>query len=150
MKRVPAREALREDYQREKQMKSRKAVPIALGTVALVCAAGPQHADAQTGALDNALPAFNGSSEQKLVFTPAERRSIYSAVTKDRRKAPQGRFPAVIGADVPPMIELDPLPDEAVANNPTAKFYEYTMVQDRVVLVDPTKMRVVDVIGPSQ
>jgi hypothetical protein len=46
MKRVPAREALREDYQREKQMKSRKAVPIALGTVALVCAAGPQHADA--------------------------------------------------------------------------------------------------------
>jgi hypothetical protein len=58
-------------------------------------------------------------------------------------------LPAEIGAEVPPMIELNPLPDEAVADNPSAKFYEYTMVQDRVVLVDPTKMQVVDVIGPN-
>ena len=43
------------------------------------------------------------------------------------------------------MIELSPLPDEAVADNPNAKFYQYTMVQDRVVLVDPIKMRVIDV-----
>jgi hypothetical protein len=129
-------------------MKSRTAIRIAVGTLA-VCAAGLQHANAQTGDPDNALPAFNGSSEQKLVLTLAQRRTIYSAATKDRRTAPQGRFQPVIGADVPPMIELDPLPDEAVADNPTAKFYEYTIVQDRVVLVDPTKMRVVDVIGPS-
>jgi hypothetical protein len=59
------------------------------------------------------------------------------------------RFPAEIGAEVPLMIELNPLPDEAVADNPTAKFYEYTMMQDRVVLVDPTKMPVIDVIGPN-
>jgi hypothetical protein len=125
-------------------MKSRIAVPIAVGTLAVVCAVSLQHVDAQA---DD--PAFTGSSEQKLVLTPAQRRTIYSAVTKERSKAPPGRFPPVIGADVPPMIVLNPLPDEAVADNPTAKFYEYTMVQDRVVLVDPTRMRVVDVIGPN-
>ena len=125
-------------------MKSRTAVPITVGTLAVVCAVSLQHVDAQAGD-----PAFTGSSEQKLVLTPAQRRTIYSAVTKERSKAPQGRFTPVIGGDVPPMIELNPLPDEAVAKNPTAKFYQYTMVQDRVVLVDPTRMRVVDVIGPN-
>ena len=33
------------------------------------------------------------------------------------------------------------------ADNPTAKFYEYTVMQDRVVLVDTTRMRIIDVIG---
>ncbi|MGA8616593.1 MAG: DUF1236 domain-containing protein [Xanthobacteraceae bacterium] len=127
-----------------KPMKSCTAVPLAVGTLAVVCAVSLQRVDAQA---DD--PAFTGSSEQKLVLTPAQRRTVYSAVTKERSKAPLGRFPPVIGADVPPMIEPNPLPDEAVADNPTAKFYEYTVVQDRVVLVDPTKMRVVDVIGPN-
>jgi hypothetical protein len=46
------------------------------------------------------------------------------------------------------MIELYMLPDDAIANVPAAKLYKYTMVENKVVLVDPTKMRVVDVIGP--
>jgi hypothetical protein len=45
------------------------------------------------------------------------------------------------------MIELYMLPDDILAQNPAAKFYKYTMVQDRVVLVDPTNMRIVAVIG---
>ena len=48
------------------------------------------------------------------------------------------------------MINLYALPDDIVASNPSAKLYEYTMVQDKVVLVDPTKMRVVDTIGPQR
>ena len=51
-------------------------------------------------------------------------------------------------ADVPPMIELYTLPDDATASVPAAKLYKYTMVENKVVLVDPTKMRVIDVIGP--
>jgi hypothetical protein len=49
---------------------------------------------------------------------------------------------------VPPMIELYMLPDETVAGVPAAKLYKYTMVEGKVVLVDPTKMRIVDVIEP--
>ena len=40
-------------------------------------------------------------------------------------------------------------PDETIADNPAAKLYKYTMVENEVVLVDPTKMRIVDKIGPA-
>ena len=129
-------------------MKTRIAVSLATVVMVLVWFAGLQHAGAQATDPGGA-PSSLGSGEQNLVLTQAQRGAIYAAATRDRIKPPQQRFPAEIGAEVPPMIELNPLPDEAVADNPNAKFYEYTMVQDRVVLVDPTKMRVIDVIGPN-
>jgi hypothetical protein len=129
-------------------VKTRIAVFIAASVMALICSGGVRHADAQVTDPGSA-PLSLGSSDQKLVLTQAERCAIYAAATKERTKPPQWRFPAEIGAEVPLMIELNPPPDEAVADNPTAKFYEYTMMQDRVVLVDPTKMQVIDVIGPN-
>jgi hypothetical protein len=90
----------------------------------------------------------SGAIEQKLVLSPAQRTAIYDQVSRDKSKVAPKDFSAVIGADVPPMIELYALPDEAVAGVPAAKLYKYTMVEGKVVLVDPTKMRVVDVIGP--
>ena len=47
------------------------------------------------------------------------------------------------------MIELYTLPDDVVADNPVTKLYKYTKVEDQIVLVDPTKMRVMAVIGPD-
>jgi hypothetical protein len=90
----------------------------------------------------------SGAIEQKLILTPAQRIAIYDQVSKDKSKVAPKDFSPVIGADVPPMIELYALPDDAVAGVPAAKLYKYTMVENKVVLVDPTKMRVVDVIGP--
>jgi hypothetical protein len=90
----------------------------------------------------------SGAIEQKLILSPAQRTAIYDQVSKDKSKAAPKDFSPVIGADVPPMIELYMLPDEAVAGVPAAKLYKYTMVENKVVLVDPTKMRIVDVIGP--
>ena len=90
----------------------------------------------------------SGAIEQNLVLTPAQRIAIYDQVSKDKSKVAPKDFSPVIGADVPPMIELYMLPDDAVAGVPAAKLYKYTMVENKVVLVDPTKMRVVDVIGP--
>jgi hypothetical protein len=90
----------------------------------------------------------SGAIEQKLVLSPAQRTAIYDQVSKDKTKVAPKDFSPVIGADVPPMIELYTLPEDAVAGIPAAKLYKYTLVQGKVVLVDPTKMRVVDVIGP--
>jgi hypothetical protein len=91
---------------------------------------------------------ISGAIEQKLILTSAQRTAIYDQVSKDKSKVAPKDFSPVIGADVPPMIELYMLPDEAVAGVPAAKLYKYTMVEGKVVLVDPTNMRVVDVIGP--
>jgi hypothetical protein len=110
--------------------------------------AGPQNTTPSgpgAAATDSGL---GGAIEQKLILTPAQRTAIYDQVSKDKSKVAPTNFSPVIGADVPPMIELYSLPDDAVADVPAAKLYKYTMVGGKVVLVDPTKMRVVDVIGP--
>ncbi len=86
---------------------------------------------------------------QKFELTPAQRSAIYDAVRKDKSKVAPSRFSTDVGAEVPAMIELYVLPDDILAQNPTNKFYKYTVVQDRVVLVDPTNMRIVAVIGPA-
>jgi hypothetical protein len=120
-------------------MKGYSTARIAVATLALVFAAGAQNIQAQS---DDAGVA------QKLELTAAQRSAIYAAVSKDRSKMSPQRFPTVIGAEVPPMINLYALPDDIVSGNPAAKIYEFTMVEDKVVLVDPTRMRVVDTIGP--
>jgi Protein of unknown function (DUF1236) len=89
-----------------------------------------------------------GAIEQKLILSAAQRVAIYKQASKDKSKVAPKDFSPVVGADVPPMIELYALPDDVAANVPAAKIYEYTMVENKVVLVDPIKMRVVDVIGP--
>ena len=50
---------------------------------------------------------------------------------------------------MPPVTDLYMLPDDIVATNPEAQPYKFTEVNDQVVLVDPTKMRVIAVIGPK-
>ena len=92
---------------------------------------------------------ISGAIQEKPLLSPAQRSAIYAEVSKDPSKSSRQHFTAVVGADVPPMIELYTLPDDATAAAPAAKLYKYTMVDDKVVVVDPTKMRVVDVIGPS-
>jgi hypothetical protein len=90
----------------------------------------------------------NAGVSQNLELTAAQRSAIYAAVSRDRSKTSPQRFPVAIGAEVPPMINLYALPDDIVAGNPAAKLIQCTMVDDKVVLVDPTRMRVVDTIGP--
>ena len=120
-------------------MKGYRTARIAIATMAFVLAAAGQNIHAQNADADIA---------QKLELTAAQRSAIYAAVSKDRSKMSPQRFPAVIGAEVPPMINLYALPDDIVAGIPAAKLYQCTVVEDKVVLVDPTRMRVVDTIGP--
>ena len=120
-------------------MKGHSTARIAVAALAFVLATGGQNIHAQND---------NVGASQNLELTAAQRSAIYAAVSKDRSKMSPQRFPAVIGAEVPPMINLYALPDDIVAGIPAAKLYECTMVEDKVVLVDPTRMRVVDTIGP--
>jgi hypothetical protein len=135
-----------------------RALPIVLAAVLFGAALAASSGGAQTNdpgsfGADRAGNAgsdtgVSGAIEQQPLLTPAQRSAIYAEVSKDTSKASPKEFSAVIGADVPPMIELYTLPDDALAAVPAAKFYKYTVVENKVVVVDPTKMRVIDVIGP--
>ena len=114
---------------------------------AALASIGIDRASGQTNDIDETVN--NGGVAPKLELTAAQRSVIYQAVHRDKSKMAPQRFAVRIGADVPPMIELYTLPDEVLADNPVAKLYKFTRVDDQVVLVDPTKMRVVAVIGPN-
>jgi hypothetical protein len=83
-------------------------------------------------------------------LTAAQKAAIFSSVTLDKSKARASEdFKLSVGEQVPPTVDLHPLPAGALAEAPTARPYRYTLVaNDQVVLVDPATMRVVDVIKP--
>ena len=123
--------------------------PLAL--LAVACAVslfiGVEGAAAQSDDINEAVDALGVTPTLEL--TPAQRSAIYQEVHKDTSKVAPSRFATYVGADVPPTIELYPLPDDIQANSPETSFYKFTGVDDEVVLVDPTKMRVIAVIGPK-
>ncbi len=127
-----------------------RAIILASATLTFMAAmaAGGEFAVAQSSGVDEAVNP-NGMG-QKLELTPAQRSAIYQEVSKNKPKVAPTRFPAAVGAEVPPMIELYTLPDDILATNPVTKLYKYTMVQDQVVIVDPTNMRTIAVIGPKR
>jgi hypothetical protein len=85
----------------------------------------------------------------QLQLTPEQRVAIVGAIRPAQATVKgSGNVPVAVGAEVPPATELYFLPDDALASAPEAKGIKYTVAQNRVVLVDPTRMRVVDVIPP--
>jgi len=105
------------------------------GTIMLALACGIGRGAAQVG---------------QIQLDAAQRAAIVTAV-RDVRIAPPGHsFNVSVGAQVPPSIELNYLPIAALSQAPEARALKYTMVQNQVVLVDPTTMRIVDVIRSGQ
>jgi hypothetical protein len=83
----------------------------------------------------------------KIQLTSSQKTAILDAVRQDGKKVTAAAdFVATVGASVPPQLELYVLPDRALATVPAAKTVKYTQVHDQIVLVDPTTMRVVDII----
>jgi hypothetical protein len=112
---------------------------------ALWLAASMSVAAAQTtGPIESASP--DGSVNQQLALTHEQKSAILKTVGSDKSKTTHIPFSATVGAEVPPSINLYALPNEALNNNAAAKLYQFTLVQGDVVIVDPTRMRVVEVI----
>jgi preprotein translocase subunit SecA len=117
-------------------------------TIALALIAGTGIALAQTSP---GAPPSPGSpairQDQKLQLTQQQKSAIFAAVRQDAKqiKLPPN-FRVAVGAQVPPSIELHTLPDSAIASHAMLRDYKYTVVQNQVILVDPTTMRVVEVI----
>jgi hypothetical protein len=102
------------------------------------------------GTIVLALACGVGAGTAQIQLDAAQRAAIITAV-RDVRIAPPGHsFNISIGAQVPPSIELNYLPVAVLSQAPEARALKYTLVQNQVVLVDPTNMRIVDVIRLGQ
>jgi hypothetical protein len=70
-------------------------------------------------------------------LTDDERRAIYQSL----KGQPGGSaFNADIGTELPPAIELRPVPDELATRVPQTKDYRYAVMHDRVLLVGTSRI----------
>lgn len=121
------------------------------GMFALVLFAGVGAASAQIGStpptIQDGTIGTGDPRATELRLTEAQRGAIADAVRRDNKAVePSVSFVASVGAPVPPAIELYILPDGILAEVPAAKRVKYTVVKSQLLLVDPTTMRVVDII----
>jgi hypothetical protein len=96
------------------------------------------------GAAALALIATSGAFAQTtIIIKPEQRARMHDYIVKEH-VAPvplQGRV--VVGTVLPPDVRLAPVPE---VWGPGLERYRYVYWNDRVVLVDPTSRRVVDVV----
>jgi len=127
---------------------------IRYGTIALALLASAGFAANIGSAAAQGFPGAAGDVQSKamgdpsqLKLTPAQRTAILSAVLQESGNVkPPPRFEVSIGGQVPPSIELYMLPSSAMLQSPELRSLKYTMVQNQVVLVDPTTMRIIDIL----
>jgi hypothetical protein len=111
-----------------------------LATISLVLGASVVLARAQTQA--------GATLSNDLELNAQQRATIYQTLTKNKLSTPPPPMRVAIGADVPPSAELYTMSDTILSEHPAAKMYKYTVVQNQVVIVDPTTLKVVDIIRP--
>jgi hypothetical protein len=104
-------------------------------------------------AAGQATPAHPGAEQNpaavpSLKLNAAQKQTIYSSISSQKQKetAPP-TFRVAVGAVVPPSMDLQPLPKTIVDLIPELKDYEYTMVTNQVLLVDPRSKQVVEIIN---
>jgi len=121
---------------------------IALVSLFLVTAAAAQSPPLPTLPPTGGVAPVDQSTRTEL--TPVQKTAILQAVKRDNRKVtlpPGATAQAQVGAELPASMELYMLPDTVLAEIPAAKPYKYTRINGQVVLVDPTTMRVTDVLA---
>jgi hypothetical protein len=126
-------------------MTGRIALPISIVVALLVLAATMPQAAAQAVGVDEAH-APPARLRPQIALSPAQKRAIYSAVSRQRLRTSAADIPLSVGATVPRSATLLTLPDEARGGDLPAWDLKYATVDDNVVLVDSISMRVIDII----
>ena len=83
-----------------------------------------------------------------VVLTPGERQKIRDIiVSQTAAQEPRTNFKLMVGAKVPESVSLRPMPQEAVNVVPKYKDFDFTIVNDRIVVVQRST-REIDTIIP--
>ena len=126
-------------------MTGRTALPISMLVVFLALTMGMPQAAAQTVDADEAYGA-PARLAPHVALSPAQKRAIYTAVSRQRLRTSAANIPLTVGATVPRATALLALPDVARIDDLSIQDLKYATVDDNVVVVDPTTMRVIDII----
>jgi hypothetical protein len=126
-------------------MTGRTALPISMLAGLLALMMGMPLAGAQAIGADEA---HGGPARlaPHIALSPEQKRAIYTAVSRQRLRTSAANIPLTVGATVPRATALLALPDVARVDDLSIQDLKYATVDDNVVVVDPTTMRVIDII----
>ena len=112
-----------------------------MAALALVASAGVAAAAGMSGA---------GVTAKHLNLTNAQQKEIWQGVSQQASKetAPAS-FTPTIGEVAPTSIKLQPLPTKVSNEVPAVKSYDFAMLPDQVLIVDPSSRKIVDIVNRS-
>jgi hypothetical protein len=93
-------------------------------------------------------PAADSAAAPRIDLSTAQKQTIYESVTKTQKNNPEPTgFRAAVGAIVPALIALVPVPDTIAKLMPQTRGLEVGRVEGQVMLVDPKSKQVLSVIA---
>jgi len=81
---------------------------------------------------------------EPLELTPVQRRTIYRTIVRERVAPVEPTVEYRVGARIPDSVRLYSVPQEVAVEVPAIRSYKYMVVNNRVVLVDPSTSQVVE------
>jgi hypothetical protein len=90
------------------------------------------------------------STSDHLNLSSSQQKEIWQDVsTQATKETAPSSFKAALGAVTPTAIKLQPLPTKASTDVPVVKSYDYAMLQNQVLIVDPSSRKIVDIVRGS-
>jgi hypothetical protein len=96
--------------------------------------AGTSMAMAQDGASDT------------VTLSVAQRSTVWTDLSKQAINQNAAGFDAAIGTFMPDIVEIEPIPSDVTANNPSLQSYYFAMVDHKLVIVDPSNRVIAGVL----
>jgi hypothetical protein len=107
--------------------------------------AGATTASAQTTIITREpVESRTAVTTEPLELTPVQRRTIYRTIVREHVVPAEPTIEYRVGARVPENVQLYSVPREVAVEVPAIRSYKYMVVNNRVVLVDPTTSEVVE------
>ena len=96
-----------------------------LAILVALLAGGTSLAMAQDGASDT------------VTLSAAKQSAVWQDLSEQAINQNVASFDATIGTFVPDIVEIEPIPSDVTANNPSLKPYYFAMIDHKIVIVDP-------------
>jgi hypothetical protein len=124
-------------------MKNQASVALAAGLLV----AGATAAAAASMSQSSPRSKMSGPASEALSLTSAQQKTAWADIMSkaSKQNAPSG-FHATVGSMVPSTIRIEPVPSRAATDVPALKSYDFAVVQDELLIVNPSDKKIADVI----
>jgi len=92
------------------------------------------------------LAAAQDGASDTVTLSAAQRSGAWKDLSKQAINQNAAGFEATIGTFVPDIVEIEPIPSDVTANNPSLNPYYFAMVDNKLVIVDPSNRVIADVL----